>query len=84
MSSLDLASLEFGDEGIIEQINLPSEDAQRLMELGFLPGVLVSVKRGSPLGHSRVFLVAGSEFALRYETASKIIVQKNDTLKENE
>ncbi len=75
----NLASLDFGDEGVIEQIDLPTEEADRLMELGFLPGKSVLAKHGSPLGHTRVFSVDGAEIALRRETASHLILRLDTT-----
>ena len=74
-SSPTLASLVVGDEAILERIELPADDAQRLMELGFLPGAAISAARGSPLGHTRVFRVDGSEVALRRETAACLILR---------
>lgn len=77
----NLASLGFGDEGVIEQIDLPTEEAHRLMELGFLPGKTVLAKHGSPLGHTRVFCIDGAEIALRRETASHLILRGDITSK---
>ena len=59
----------------MDKIDLPSEDAQRLMELGFLPGASVTAAQGSPLGHTRVFRVDGSEVALRRETAAHLVLR---------
>jgi Fe2+ transport system protein FeoA len=39
------------------------------MELGFLPGLLVTAARRSPFGDPRLFRVDGSEIAIRRETA---------------
>lgn len=74
---ITLAGLAFGEEGVLEQIDLSTEDTQRLMELGFLPGAVIAVKRGSPFGHTRVFSVDGSEIALRRETAACLILRSN-------
>ena len=75
-----LASLAVGDEAILERIELPADDAQRLMELGFLPGAAIAAARGSPLGHTRVFRVDGSEVALRRETAACLIIRTESSL----
>jgi ferrous iron transport protein A len=58
----DLSLLKKGQSGILAHIDLPEDDARRLMELGFLPG------------HS-VFQVDGSEVALRRETAVHLILR---------
>ena len=73
--SATLVSLAVGDEAVLDRIDLPSNDAQRLMELGFLPGTTISAAGGSPLGHTRVFRVDGSEVALRRETAARLILR---------
>ena len=79
-SSPTLASLVVGCEAILERIELPADDARRLMELGFLPGAAISAARGSPLGHTRVFRVDGSEVALRRETAACLILRAESSL----
>jgi ferrous iron transport protein A len=45
------------------------------MELGFLPGGLVTAGRTAPGGDPRVFEVDGSEVALRRETAHHIRIE---------
>ncbi len=64
-----LADLTRGEEGVLECIDLPEELSTRLMELGFVPGTLVSGGYAAPGGDPRVFRVDGSEVALRRETA---------------
>ena len=70
-----LAELKQGEQGILERIDLPADIAQRLMELGFLPGVPVTRGRSAPGGDPRVFRVDGSEIALRRETAARLILR---------
>lgn len=72
ISALALADLREGEEGTIERIDLPLEDAQRIMELGFVPGARVTVGRAAPGGDPRVYRVDGSEVALRRETAARL------------
>ncbi len=67
-----LADLRPGDEGVLEKLELPEADARRLMQLGFVPGMLVSAARSAPGGDPRVFRVDGSEIALRRDTARHI------------
>jgi len=69
-----LADLREGEAAILEQIDLPVDFATRLMELGFLPGMLVTAARCAPGGDPRVFRVDGSEVALRKETALQLHV----------
>jgi ferrous iron transport protein A len=59
---------------VLDRIDLPVDDARRLMELGFLPGATVVAGRSAPGGDPRVFRVDGSEIALRRETARRLKV----------
>src|ERR1700712_3209141 len=69
-----LVHLRKGDHGILERIDLPADDARRLMELGFLPGTLITAGQSAPGGDPRVFQVDGSEIALRKETAALLTI----------
>ncbi len=70
-----LVDLRRGDAAILDGIDLPGDDARRLMELGFLPGALVIAGMSAPGGDPRVFQVDGSEIALRRETARRLRVR---------
>ena len=70
-----LTALKKGESGILERIDLPEDAAQRLMELGFLPGHSVTRAHSAPGGDPRVFRVDGSEVALRRETAVHLILR---------
>ena len=70
-----LMDLRKGDAAILEGIDLPTEDARRLMELGFVPGMRITAGNSAPGGDPRVFQVDGSEIALRRETARRLTVR---------
>lgn len=70
-----LAELLEGQSGVIERIDLPPDMANRLMELGFIPGMSVTAARSAPGGDPRVFRVDGAEIALRRETAVALVVK---------
>ncbi len=72
---MTMADLRQGEECVLDRIDLPPDDARRLMELGFLPGASVTAAQGSPLGHTRVFRVDGSDVALRRETAACLVLR---------
>jgi ferrous iron transport protein A len=74
-----LGELREGEHGILERLDLPKDIAQRLMELGFLPGSRVTAARSAPSGDPRVFRVDGSEIALRRETADLLKLRINTT-----
>lgn len=67
-----LVDLRKGDSAVLDRIDLPTDDARRLMELGFLPGTRIVAGHSAPGGDPRVFQVDGSEIALRRETAGKM------------
>ena len=64
----NLMELKHGESGILDRLDLPEDDARRLMELGFLPGHAITPGHSAPGGDPRVFRVDGSEVALRRET----------------
>jgi ferrous iron transport protein A len=72
-----LVDLRRGDSATLSSIDLPGEDARRLMELGFLPGAEITAGRSAPGGDPRVFRVDGSEIALRRETARLLKVVRS-------
>ncbi len=75
-----LVDLRRGDCAILENIDLPTDDARRLMELGFLPGTRVTAGLSAPGGDPRVFQVDGSEIALRRETARRVTIRLDKRL----
>lgn len=70
-----LLHLRKGDHAILEHIDLPADDARRLMELGFLPGARITAGQSAPGGDPQVFQVDGSEIALRRTTAAQMTVR---------
>jgi len=71
----NLTELKRGESGVLDRLDLPEDDARRLMELGFLPGHAVVPAHAAPGGDPRVFRVDGSEVALRRETAIRLILR---------
>ena len=81
LQTATLIDLRRGDTATLDSIDLPVDDARRLMELGFVPGMQITAGQSAPGGDPRVFQVDGSEIALRRETARKLTVRikKNGT-----
>ena len=70
-----LVDLRRGDAAILDRIDLPGDDARRLMELGFLPGarwLRARARRAAIRGCSRWMV---RRFALRRETARRLKVR---------
>jgi ferrous iron transport protein A len=76
---MSLMELRRGDAAILDGIDLPTDDARRLMELGFVPGIQITAGRSAPGGDPQVFQVDGSEIALRRETARHLRVRAHKT-----
>lgn len=70
-----LATLQQGEEGVLDSLDLPPDLARRLMELGFLPGARIRAGRAAPGGDPRVFEVDGSDIAIRRETAMHLVLR---------
>ena len=75
VTALTLHDLEMNEEGVLDSIELSEAESSRLMELGFLPGTVVTVAGQSPFGDPRIFRVDGAEVALRRETAVHITLR---------
>jgi Fe2+ transport system protein FeoA len=71
----NLAELKRGETAVIDRLELPEEEARRLMEMGFIPGHAVTPSHAAPGGDPRVFRVDGSEVALRRETARRLVTR---------
>jgi ferrous iron transport protein A len=71
----NLTHLKQGESAVLDRLDLPEDDARRLMELGFVPGHSVTPAHSAPGGDPRVFRVDGSEIALRRETAQHLILR---------
>lgn len=70
-----LTDLNSTEQGTLDRLDLPEEFAQRLMQLGFLPGITVEAGPSAPGGDPRVYRVDGTDIALRRETASHLILK---------
>jgi len=71
----NLHELKRGESGILDRLDVPEDEARRLMEMGFVPGHKVTPAQSAPGGDPRVFRVDGSEVALRRETAVRLILR---------
>ena len=69
-----LCDLQVGDRAIVRELDLDHSVAEHLMNLGFVPGLEVSVERSGPGGDPRVYRVEGTEVALRREVSRFIHV----------
>lgn len=74
-SSNVLADLPVGERAIVSDIELAPHVADHLMNLGFVPGLEVTVARSGPGGDPRVYRVEGTEVAMRRDVSRHILVE---------
>jgi ferrous iron transport protein A len=70
-----LADLRVGQSAILGDMELAPPVAEHLMNLGFVPGLEVTVARSSPGGGPRVYRVEGTEVAMRRDLSRHIHVE---------
>lgn len=72
LTTLDL--LPFGTHGRVRSVDGRHPAARRLMEMGIVPGAIVSVVRAAPLGDPLQIEICGFHLALRRVEARAISV----------
>src|SRR5271157_1038852 len=70
-----LADLHVGESAILSELQLSPPVAEHLMNLGFVPGLEVTVARSGPGGDPRVYRVEGTEIAMRRDVSRHIHVE---------
>jgi ferrous iron transport protein A len=70
-----LADLRVGESAILSELELSPPVAEHLMNLGFVPGLEVTVARSGPGGDPRVYRVEGTEIAMRRDVSRRIHVE---------
>lgn len=70
----NLADLKKGKKAVIDSF-LDKELALKLMEMGCLPGEVVTIERKAPLGDPIAISVAGFLLSVRKEDAATILVK---------
>jgi len=73
-----LADLRVGESAILSELELSPPVAEHLMNLGFVPGLVVKVLRSGPGGDPRIYRVDGAEVAMRRDTSRHIQVELAD------
>jgi len=70
-----LSDLRVGESAILADLKLSPAIADHLMNLGFVPGLVVKVLRSGPGGDPRVYRVDGAEVAMRRDLSEHIDVE---------
>ncbi len=74
-SLFPLSILEERDHGIIIEIQIADEYAERIQGMGFFPGEKVEVLKEAPLGDPVIYRLGGTTVTLRREITSQIMVE---------
>ena len=74
-SSVTLRDLKEGDRADIEAIQGKGAFKRRLLEMGFIPGTSVFIKKYAPLRDPIEFVVKGYHVSLRREEAQMVSVR---------
>jgi len=69
-----LSQLKIGEKGKV--IRVEYNDRQRLYDLGIIEGTEIEALYKSPFGNPTAYLIRGTVFALRDDTADMIVVEK--------
>jgi len=70
-----LNELDVGEKCVVSKLNVSGIMRERLMDVGFIPGSIVSYVLSSPSGNPKAYLVKGSVIALRNSDASLVEVE---------
>jgi ferrous iron transport protein A len=71
-----LDQLPVGETASVIDVDAAAALAERLEDLGFVPGTRVTVRRRAPLGDPRVYELRGSQLCLRSSEARAIRVAR--------
>jgi ferrous iron transport protein A len=71
-----LDQLLVGETAAVVAIDAAASLAERLEDLGFVPGTRVTVRRRAPLGDPRVYELRGSQLCLRGSEARAVRVMR--------
>ncbi|HUI82816.1 MAG TPA: FeoA family protein [Candidatus Binatia bacterium] len=70
-----MSDLRVGESAVLSGMQLSAPIAEHLMNLGFIPGLVVKVLRSGPGGDPRVYRVDGTEVAMRRDLSRHIQVE---------
>jgi Fe2+ transport system protein FeoA len=76
---LALADFEPGRGVVVVAVEIDGPEAQRLLDLGFVPGTPVRVVGRAPLGDPTVYSLRGIRLCLRQSEARRIAVRPAST-----
>jgi ferrous iron transport protein A len=69
-----LADLSPGQSGVVKELHSQGPERRRMMDLGMVPGTVITVEMNSPLGDPVAYRVRGALVALRREQARLVLI----------
>jgi Fe2+ transport system protein FeoA len=75
--NVPLTQLQSNEEGIVLELPRDERVANRLREMGLLPGTTIMFVRRAPLGDPIEIRLRGYSLSLREKEAVEILVKKN-------
>jgi Fe2+ transport system protein FeoA len=76
LSSFTLRDLREGDRADIKAIQGEGAFKRRLLEMGFMPGTTVLIKKYAPLRDPIELVIKGYHVSLRREEAQQVLVRR--------
>jgi ferrous iron transport protein A len=73
-----LDELKPGQRGTVKRLEVTGVQRRRLMDLGLLPGTIVTVAMDSPLGDPTAYRIREALIALRKVQARLIVIDSED------
>jgi Fe2+ transport system protein FeoA len=76
-SAISLRDLKEGDRAAIKAIRGEGAFKRRLLEMGFMPGTTVLIKKYAPLRDPIELVIKGYHVSLRRKEAQKVLVRRD-------
>lgn len=76
MSAIALTALRKGERGQILQIRSQGALGRRIRDMGFMPGMSVTMLGHAPMGDPLALRVADTTVALRHREAASIFIKR--------
>ena len=76
-SSISLRDLKEGERAAIKAIRGEGAFKRRLLEMGFMPGTTVLIKKYAPLRDPIELVIKGYHVSLRRKEAQKVLVRRD-------
>ena len=76
-SPQSLRDLREGDRAVIRAISGEGAFKRRLLEMGFMPGTVVLIKKYAPLRDPIELVIKGYHVSLRREEAQQVLVRRD-------